>query len=193
MEKAILKQNRERIVQREVFSNKFKTLTSIAGSNLATCFALFKMAFYDVKSQEALLECKGLKVRPSGKRVKYNAYLDYITAEELKYLNKGLDEILNKVGKENSEFSGFPFIYNEIIEIGKNLRYDFFDEFGILPEAVEPEETSVKQAKKCLAQTHFNNKFTAKKEETITRVELDNVMGRCRMATTNLVVYKREQ
>lgn len=160
MEKTILKQDRERIVQRENFSNKFKTLSSVAGSNLATAFALLKMAFYDVKSQEALLECKGLKARPSGKRIRYNEYLDFITADELRYLNKGLDAILSKMGRENSEFSGFPFIYNEIIEVGKNLRYDFFEEKGVLPEAVKPELISVKKVKKAYTKGNVASKNT---------------------------------
>ncbi|MGN1054368.1 MAG: hypothetical protein ACI4P1_03730, partial [Erysipelotrichaceae bacterium] len=120
------------VIQREIFSKKYMTLSSIVGSNVATSFALLKMAFYDVKSQEALLECKGLKVRPSGKRVKYNEYLDFVSANELRYLVKGLDAILDMLGKENKEFSGFPFLYNEIIEVGKNLRYDFYEEFGVL-------------------------------------------------------------
>lgn len=148
MEKAVLKQDRERIIQREIFSAKFKTLSNVAGSNLATAFALLKMSFYDVKSQQALLECKGLKARPSGKRTKYNEYLDYVSADELRYLNKGLDAILAKIGRENNEFSGFPFIYNEIIEQGKKLRYDFYAEFGKLPEEVAPELQSVKKVKK---------------------------------------------
>ncbi len=176
MEKAVLKQDRERIIEREIFSAKFKTLSSVAGSNLATAFALLKMSFYDVKSQEALLECKGLKARPSGKRTKYNEYLDYVSADELRYLNKGLDAILDKIGRANSEFSGFPFIYNEIIEQGKNLRYDFYEEFGVLPEAVKPELQSVKKVKRAYTKANAKNMaFTAESKRENAKEIAQNV------------------
>lgn len=157
MEHAVLKQNTQRITEREMFSQNYKRLATLAGSNLATCFAILKMSFYNVKSQEELLRLKGLKVRSGGKRKRYDEYLDFISAIELCYLNSGLRAILDKVGRANSEYAGFPFIYDELMEVGKLLRYDFFNKYNVLPEKMPAEEYSIKKVIKCMAQTRIED------------------------------------
>lgn len=173
--KAILKQNKDRIIQREIFSKKYITLSSVVGSNVATSFALLKMAFYDVKSQVELLHCKGLEFNPDTKKKRYNEYLDYITSDELRYLNKGLDEILNRIGRANDNFGGFPFMFNEIIEVGKKLRYDFFEEFGILPEQAPVENISVKKVKRCACQTKIES-FSSRPKNKQNKVVENNAI-----------------
>ncbi len=146
---AILKSEKERIVQRELFKRKYKLFSSIVYLENQRVFANFKNTFYDIGENQNIYDKKDMKQYKDE-----SAYLNFITSDELKYCNEALDEILNYIFKSNDKnFS----ISSKLQEIGIRKRFDFLEEFGIYPEEVEV-KTNINKVKKCFEQQSLQSK-----------------------------------
>lgn len=139
----------ERLQIRDEFAKSYKKLNSLAGSNTASCYAAFKLAFYSCKDGKELLKKKGLRIyTATGKIRPLNVYLDYATKEELIALNDGLNEIRKMMVLSSSNFPGYPFMIEEITKIGIQARYKFAKEFNEFPEYYALTKRSVASIKR---------------------------------------------
>ena len=146
---AILKSEKERIIQREIFKKKYKLFSSLVCRQNRRVFANFKNAFYDINDKKNIFDLKNLKQYKDE-----SAYLDFISSCELKYYNSAIDEILNYIFNSNDEnFS----VATKLQEIGIRKRFDFLEEYGLYPENV-PAKTNVNKVKKCFEQQNLKNK-----------------------------------
>ena len=146
---AILKTDKERLIQRELFKKKYKLFSALQNEDNRKVFAMFKNSFYEIQDSSELFMLKNLRQYRDE-----SAYLDYISCEELVYLNKGLDDIIYYIFNSNDkDFS----VRNKLEELGVRARYDFLEEYGVYPENVESFK-NVNKVKKCLEQSQLSNK-----------------------------------
>lgn len=166
----------ERLQIRDEFAKSYKKLNSLAGSNTASCYAAFKLAFYSCKNGVELLKKKGLRVLTAGGKIRpLNVYLDYATKEELEALNNGLNEIRKMMVLSSSNFPGYPFMIEEITKLGIQARYKFAKDYNEFPEYYALEKRSVASIKRA----------TIDKEELAKRY--DN------LKSVQIIVEKKEE
>jgi len=142
----------ERLRLREDFASQYKTLNSMAGSNTARCYAVFKYSFYNVRNGRDLLVKKGLisNTDDEPKTRKYNKYLDYAGVKELTALLDGLLCLRNIISDKSENFQGYPLVYEQILKMGRERRYIFLNENGKFPENMQVEKKSIAYLKKCI-------------------------------------------
>jgi len=146
---AILKNEKERIIQREIFKKKYKLFSSLVCLQNRRVFANFKNAFYDIGANQNIYDLKNMKQYKDE-----SAYLDFISSCELKYFNSALDEILTYIFNSTDEnFS----VASKLQEIGIRKRFDFLEEFGIYPENVEVRK-NINKVKRCFEQQSLKMK-----------------------------------
>ena len=76
----------DRLLKRQEFSTAYIALNQKVRGFAPSYFQAFKFAFYNIKSDEALLDKKGIEVKrktPEAKKPSYNQYLDYAEGIEL--------------------------------------------------------------------------------------------------------------
>lgn len=130
----------ERLKLRTEFSDIYKKLNSLAGSNTASCYAVLKYSFYNVRNGRELLVKKNLNKLRNGKEVSnknLNRYLNYATVNELSILILALKKMRKVTVYAQKNFLGYPYIYEKISKIGSNFRYDFLAKNGCYPEYYE--------------------------------------------------------
>lgn len=161
---AVLKKEKERIIQREIFKKKYKLFSSLVCLQNRRVFANFKNSFYDIATNQNIYDLKNMKQYKDE-----SAYLDFISSCELKYFNNALDEILSYIFNSTDEnFS----VANKLQEIGIRKRFDFLEEFGIYPENIEI-GNNINKVKKCFEQQSLKTKkyhqckFVEKDDEII--------------------------
>lgn len=155
----------DRLLKRQEFSSAYVALNQKVRGFAPSYFQAFKFAFYNIKSDEALLDKKGIEVKrknPPAKNPSYNQYLDYAEGIELDYLIKGLNTIRKLVIEMNSKVASPNYFVSELLKQTIKMRKSFLKETGMFPEDYPRAERSIgtlKATKEKIKEKAFKEKF----------------------------------
>lgn len=155
----------DRLLKRQEFSSAYVALNQKVRGFAPSYFQAFKFAFYNIKSDEALLDKKGIEVKrknPPAKNPSYNQYLDYAEGIELDYLIKGLNTIRKLVIEMNSKVASPNYFTSELLKQTIKMRKQFLKETGMFPEDYPRAEKSIgtlKATKEKIKEQAFKDKF----------------------------------
>ena len=155
----------DRLLKRQEFSTAYIALNQKVRGFAPSYFQAFKFAFYNVKSDEALLDKKGIEVKrktPEAKKPSYNQYLDYAEGIELDYLIRGLNTVRKLVIEMNGRVASPNFFTSELLKQTIKMRKQFLKETGMFPEDFPRAERSIgalKATKEKIKEQAYKEKF----------------------------------